>query len=51
VLNGYPVVIFYVGLAILLAGVFIPPILTLGAMVAGSMILLGVCAGLKASMQ
>jgi len=48
-LNGYPVLIFYVGLAILLAGVFIPSLLTLGAMVAGSMILLGVFAWLKES--
>ena len=50
-LNGYPVLILYVGLAILLVGIFIPALFTLGAMVAGSMILLGVSAGLKASMQ
>lgn len=51
ILNGHAVLIFYVGLVILLAGVFIPHLLTLGAMVAGSMILLGVSAGLKESIQ
>ena len=50
-LNGYPVLILYVGFAILLAGVFIPQIFTLGAMVAGSMILLGACAWLKESFR